>query len=106
MAKYLVEASYTADGLKGLMKDKASGRRSAVEKALASVGGKLEAMYYAFGDYDVLLICECPDHASAAAISLATSSSGLVRTKTTVLMPVEEVDKAIAKTVSFRPPGA
>ena len=106
MAKFLVEASYTADGLKGLAKDKASGRRAAVEKALAALGGKLEAMYFAFGEHDVLLICECPDSPSAAALSLAASASGLVRTKTTVLMTVEEADQALAKTVNYRPPGA
>ncbi len=42
MPKYLVEASYSADGLKGLQKDKAAGRKAAVAKAAESLGGKLE----------------------------------------------------------------
>ena len=49
MPKYLVQASYTGEGLKGLMKDKASGRKAAVSAAMASVGGSLEAMYFCFG---------------------------------------------------------
>ena len=106
MAKYLVEASYTTDGLKGLAKDKASGRRAAVQKALAGLGGNLEAMYFTFGDHDVLLICECPDNVSAAALSFVASASGLVRTKTTVLLTVEEADEALAKKLDYRPPGA
>jgi len=106
MAKFMVAASYTAEGLKGLAKDKASGRKQAVTQALAAVGGKLEAIYFAFGDMDVFLICDCPDNVSAAALSLAASASGLVRTKTTPLLTVEEVDQALAKSVAYRPPGA
>ncbi|MGH9671553.1 MAG: GYD domain-containing protein [Bryobacteraceae bacterium] len=106
MPKYMIEASYSAEGLKGLAKDKASGRRAAVEKALAGVGGKLDSMYFAFGDRDVVAICDCPDNMSAAALSMATSASGLVRTSITVLLTVEEADSALAKTVQYRPPGA
>jgi uncharacterized protein with GYD domain len=106
MAKFLVEASYTAEGLRGLAKDKASGRKAAVEKMLAALGGKLEGMYYAFGDADVYLLCDCPDNASAAALSLAASSSGAVRTKTIPLLTIEEVDKALGKNVGYKAPGA
>ena len=52
MPKYLVSASYTADGLKGLQRDKASGRRQAVTAAVEGVGGKLECVYYALGEDD------------------------------------------------------
>src|SRR5438132_1335044 len=106
MAKYLIEASYTAKGLQGLVKDKASGRQKAVTQALAALGGKVEAMYYAFGASDVYLLCECPDNVSAAALSLTASASGLVRTRTIPLLTVAEADQALSKTVSYRPPGA
>jgi uncharacterized protein with GYD domain len=105
MPKYLVEASYSADGLKGLMKDKASGRKKAVEKLLDGMGGKLEAMYYAFGDRDVILIADMPDNVSAAAVSLAASSTGLVRTRTTPLLTVEETDAALKTKVGYKGPG-
>jgi uncharacterized protein with GYD domain len=105
MAKYLIEASYTAEGLKGLAKDKASGRKAAVTKAVTSLGGKLEAVYYTFGERDVILICDCPDNASAAALSVAASASGLVRCRTTPLMTVEEADQALGKSITYRPPG-
>ncbi|HXK03295.1 MAG TPA: GYD domain-containing protein [Verrucomicrobiae bacterium] len=106
MAKYLIEGSYTAEGLRGLAKDKASGRTAAVEAAIGGLGGKLECIYYAFGENDVYLICEFPDNATAAAIGLAVGASGMVRTKTTVLLSVGEVDAALAKTVAYRAPGA
>jgi len=105
MPKYLVQASYTADGVQGLMKDKATGRKNAVSKTFKALGGKLEAMYYTFGEYDAMVIVDLPDNVSAAAISLAAASSGLVRTKTTPLLTIEETDKALARSVSYRPPG-
>ena len=106
MAKFLVSASYTSEGLRGLAKDKASGRKKVVEQALATLGGKLEVMYFAFGEADVFLVCDCPDNVSAAALGLAASASGLVRTRTTPLLTVEEADQALSKTVSYRAPGA
>lgn len=106
MPKYLIEASYTSEGLRGLMKDKASGRKAAVERAMAAVGGKLESIYYAFGDADVYVLCDCPDNVSAASISVAVTSTGLVRTKTIPLLTVEEADQALTKMINYRAPGA
>ena len=53
----------------------------------------------------MLLLCECPDYASVAALGLAASASGVVRTKTTPLLTVEELDQTIARGVNYRPPG-
>jgi uncharacterized protein with GYD domain len=105
MPKYLIQASYTAEGLKGLHKDKASGRREAISHSIAALGGKLEAMYYALGQDDVVVIADLPDTASVAALCLAASGSGLVRTHTTALMTVEETDHALKKSVDYRAPG-
>jgi uncharacterized protein with GYD domain len=105
MAKYLIEASYTAEGLKGLQKDKASGRKQAVTKLLEGLEGKLEAMYFAMGEHDVILIVDVPDVVTGAALSLGVSATGLVRTKSTALLTVEETDRALAKKVNYRAPG-
>jgi len=106
MAKYLVQAAYTAEGLKGLQKDKASGRKRAVTNAVEGLGGKVEGMYFALGKYDVLLIVDMPDVVSGAALGLRVSATGLVRTKTTSLLTIEEADRALGKTVEYRAPGA
>jgi uncharacterized protein with GYD domain len=106
MPKYLIEATYTPEGLRGVMKDKASGRKAAIEKLVSGIGGKLESMYYAFGEADVFVLFDCPDVVSAAALSLAVSASGLVRIKTIPLLTVEETDQALNKTITYRPPGA
>ena len=105
MPKYLINASYTADGLKGLQKDKASGRRAAVKSAVESLGGKVEAIFYCFGEDDAILILDLPDNVAASALSLAISASGMVKTRTTPLLSVEEVDKALATKTNYRAPG-
>jgi uncharacterized protein with GYD domain len=105
MAKYLIQATYSAEGFKGVAKDKASGRKAALEKALASVGAKLDAIYYSFGEYDVLLIVDAPDNATVAAVGVAACSTGLARTSTTPLLTVAEADQAIKKSVKYSGPG-
>jgi len=105
MAKFLVHASYTAEGTKGLLKGGASARRKAVEELLASLGGELEAFYFTFGEDDAVLIIDLPDEQAALAIGFAVRASGMVRSKTTVLVPIEEVDRAIERHVRYTPPG-
>ena len=105
MPKYMIQAAYTAEGLKGLQKDKASGRREVVNAALNALGGKLESFYFAFGDYDVVCIADAPDNTAIAALAVTVSASGLVRTKVTPLLTIEEVDKSLQKSVSYRAPG-
>jgi uncharacterized protein with GYD domain len=105
MAKYMIQAAYTADGLKGLMKDKASGRRAMVTKAVEAAGGKVESIYYSFGKADVVLIVDLPDNSTAAAFALTASASGLVRCTTTPLLTIEEADRALAKKVAYKAPG-
>jgi uncharacterized protein with GYD domain len=105
MPKYMIQAAYTPEGLRGLQKDKASGRRQAVAEALESVGGRLELMYFTLGEYDIVAIAELPDQISVTAMSIASCASGLVRTKTTPLLSVEETDHALQKHISYRLPG-
>ena len=105
MGKYLYQAVYTDEGLEGLLKEGGSKRREAVEKALKSLGGTLEAFYYSFGDTDVFAIVELPDNVSASTFSLLVTAAGGATVSTTVLITPEEVDQATKKTLDYRPPG-
>ena len=91
--------------MRGVAKEGASSRRDAVRHALESLGGELEAVYFAFGEADVYVICELPDNQSAAAMSLAGNMSDGMTAETVVLMSPLEFDAATKKHVSFRPPG-
>lgn len=106
MPRYLIEATYTSEGIKGLVRDSASGRRADIQAALKSLGGKIEAFYYAFGAADVIVIAELPDNVSAAAFGLGTSGSGAVRVRTTPLVTVEEIDQALEINLQYRAPGS
>lgn len=106
MPKYLIEATYVGEGIKGLLKEGGSSRREAVDRLLASVGGKVESFYFAFGDVDAYVVADVPDNVTAAAIALSVGASGVVKTKTTVLLTPEEVDAAAKKSPAYRAPGA
>jgi uncharacterized protein with GYD domain len=105
MAKYLIAASYTADGVKGVLKGGGTARVDAVRPMIEGLGGKLESLYFAFGDVDVYAIADLPDNVAAAAIGLAVSASGLTAAKTTVLLTPAEIDEAAKRQVDYTPPG-
>ena len=106
MPKFLIEASYTQDGVKGLQTEGGSSRREAVAQVAESVGGRLESFYFAFGDHDAYVIVDLPDNESAAAVALTVNAAGGATTKTTVLLTPDEVDAAAKRSVNYRPPGA
>ena len=105
MPKFLIQASYTADGAKGLLKEGGTKRRQAAESAIKSVGGTMDAFYFALGDNDAYVIIDAPDYATVAGASIAINASGAVRTKTVALLSPEDIDNAVKKTVSYRAPG-
>ena len=105
MPKFLFEAHYTAEGAKGVIKEGGTARRTAIDKAVTALGGKLEAFYFAFGGVDAYVIAELPDNVTAAAMALAVGQSGLASTKTVVLLTMDEADAATKKAVPYRGPG-
>jgi uncharacterized protein with GYD domain len=105
MAKFLIEATYNAEGTKGLLKEGGSSRRAAVKKAIEDLGGTLEAFYFAFGKRDGIVICDVPDTITAIAVAMAIDASGELQVKTTPLITAEEVDAACHKAVHYRAPG-
>jgi uncharacterized protein with GYD domain len=106
VARYLFQGSYSVDGIKGVLKEGGTSRRTAVEAAVKSVGGKVEAFYYGFGDTDVYVIVDGVDNVGAAAFSMGVASTGALHSlKTTVLLTPEEIDQAGKKALSYRAPG-
>jgi uncharacterized protein with GYD domain len=106
MPKYLFQAKYTTEGIQGLVRDSASGRRADVQAAVKALGGNVEAFYYAFGDDDVVAIVDLPDNIKAVALGLTTTGSGAARVRTTPLLTVEDVDEALEIKTQYRAPGA
>ena len=105
MPKYLFQVNYVGDGVKGLLKDGGSKRRAVTKKLFESVGGSLEAFYYAFGDTDLYIIADFPNHAAVTACVLNVNAAGSAAVKTTVLLTPEEVDAAGKLKPTYSPPG-
>lgn len=106
MPNYLIEARYVGTGIEGLLREGGSRRRVAIDELFKSVGGSVEAFYYAFGDKDVIIIGTLPDNATAAALAYKVNASGAVDCRTIVLMTPEEIDTVVAKSSRYRAPGA
>jgi uncharacterized protein with GYD domain len=92
MPRFLIKGNYTAEGMNGLKKDKASGREKAVAAACEAQGGKLEALYFALGEDDVFVVVDMPSHVQAAALCVAVGASGMLSTRTVPLLTVAEMD--------------
>ena len=105
MPKYLFEADYLSEGINGLLKEGGTRRRAAVDELFKSLGGTVEAFYYAFGDEDVFIIGDLPDNASAAALTIRVNAAGVTTCKMTALITPQEIDEAVKKTSTYRPPG-
>ena len=105
MAKYLMQASYSAEGVRGLIQGGGSSRVAAVEALVQQMGGSVESMYFSFGDSDVICICDVADNVSPTALSLAVNASGVINAKVTPLITPGELDAASKKVPSYTPPG-
>jgi uncharacterized protein with GYD domain len=106
MAHYLIQASYNNEAVSELVKNPQD-RLAAVRPVVERMGGRIEALYFAFGDHDIVAIGEFPDNVSMAALSMAISSTGAFKNfNMTVLLTMEEAVEAMSKagTVGYRPP--
>lgn len=106
-ARYMYQVSYTDQAWSDLV-TKPVDRIEAIRPAVRKLGGKIETAYFAFGDYDVVVIVSMPDNVSAAAMSIAASAGGSVKSiKTTPLMTIREGMQAMrqAKKAGYTPTG-
>jgi uncharacterized protein with GYD domain len=106
MPKYLFEASYTTEGVKGVASKGGTARRDAIQQMFEASGGTMEGFYFAFGDSDAYVFGELPDNEAATAIALSVNQSGGATVKTVVLLTPDEVDAAAKASVDYRPPGS
>jgi uncharacterized protein with GYD domain len=107
MPKYLVKASYSPDGTRGVISGGGgTARVEAIRELLESVGGSVESFYFAFGGSDAYVTVDAPDNAALAAVSMTIGAAGAVSAiETVVLLTAEEIDEAARRTPHYRPPG-
>jgi len=106
MAYYLFQIAYTPEAWAAQLKNP----RDVSERTrgtLENLGGRLVGNWYAFGEYDLVSICEFPDNVSAASIALTVSAGGAAKAiKTTPLMTIEEGLEAMRRAggADYQPP--
>ena len=105
MPKYMIAARYSTSGMQGLKTEGGSSRRDVITKSAESIGGKLEAFYFAFGETDVVVIFDAPDNVAAARLAVTVGATGSVSLVTTPLLTPEEMDEAVKGDVDYRKPG-
>jgi uncharacterized protein with GYD domain len=105
MPKYLFEAKYTPEGVRGIKEAGAASRATAVNDMATALGGGLDSFYFAFGDVDAYVIVDLPDDEAAAAAAFTVGASAATQLKTVKLLTLDEADAAIARSVDYRPPG-
>ena len=106
MPKYLYKVSYSADGMRGVMKEGAASRADFIGKLVSNLGGRMESFHFAFGETDVYVINELPDDATAAAVAMAVGAAGTGSIETVKLLTPDEVDAARAIDTGYRAPGS
>jgi uncharacterized protein with GYD domain len=106
MPKYLIQASYTPEGVEGVRTKGGTSRRDAVADTTKSLGGELESFYFGFGDHDAYVVVDLPDNEAAAAVALTVNAAGGASAHTVVLLTPEQVDEAAKRSVDYRPPGS
>ena len=106
MPKYMWKVSYSADGVRGIVKQGAVDRAAQIGQITAANGGTVESFYFAFGDTDVYVIADLPGDTTAAAIALAVGASGTGAIETVKLHTPAEVDEARGMQTGYVPPGA
>jgi uncharacterized protein with GYD domain len=107
MAYYLWQIAYTTESWAAQLKNPKD-RTALVRPVAEKLGGKLIDAWFAFGEYDVVVILEMPDNVTAAAMVLAATTAGHIKaSKTTPLIPIADGLEAMKKaaTVTYPVPG-
>ena len=106
MPKYMIKASYSTEGIKGVMAKGGTSRVDAIRKLAAGVGGSLESCYFAFGSDDVYAVVDAPSDEAMAAVAGTVSSTGALSSyETVVLLTADQLDAAANMSVDYTPPG-
>ena len=106
MPRYMFIANYSSGGAKGVLDKGGTARRTAIEKSVADLGGRLETFDFAFGGDDVYTIAELSDNMAAASLALTVNADGRASVRTVVLLTPEEVDAAAHRSVVYSGPGS
>jgi uncharacterized protein with GYD domain len=97
MATYILLASYTEQGIKGI-KDTVK-RTDAVKELAKKAGCTMKESYWTLGAYDVVAVFEAPDDETMTAFALSVAKLGNVKTQTMRAFSSKDMSGILAKMV-------
>jgi uncharacterized protein with GYD domain len=90
MAQFLFQVAYTSDSWAAQVREHGNVLER-IQPLLDGCKGSVTGCFYAFGDYDLVLLANFPGGEEAAAFSLAATAGGSVKSiKTTPLLSVDQ----------------
>jgi uncharacterized protein with GYD domain len=97
MPLFLTQVAYNENAWQAFVNNPQN-RLDALRPVMEKLNGRIVNAYFAFGDYDFIVISEFKDNISAAALAIAASAGGAVKSiKTTPLMEAAEGAEAIKR---------
>ena len=104
MSVYMIQASYTPQAW-AAMTNKPEHREQIFRSLCEQAGVKYVGSYYCFGEYDVIAFYDAPDATTAAAVSVAVTAAGHLKSaKTTPLLTDTEGFEVMKKAGSLKVP--
>ena len=97
MATYILLATYTEQGIKGI-KDTVK-RTDTVKELARKAGATMKESYWTLGAFDVVGVFEAPDDETMTALSLSVAKLGNVKTQTLRAFSGKEMAGIIGKMV-------
>lgn len=102
--KYFFHATFTADGMKNLQRQSATGFKAGVARFFGSAGGNLESWYFDYADGSAYGFVDYPDEIAAATAQASVNAAGFARVTYNPVLSAEDTDKALAKSSAVQPP--
>lgn len=106
MARFLFTATYTVEGINGLMKEGGTRRVEVIQALVENTGGRMESFDFALGTHDAYVICDLPDQQTAVALAATIRAAGGLDTRVNPLLTPADMDEALRMRMAYRPPGA
>lgn len=95
MANYIVLASFTDQGIKGVKET--NKRAKGFRDAAKGMGCSIKDIYWTMGQHDVVLTMEGPDDETVAALMFKVGGLGNLKSQTLRAFSEKEIDSITAK---------
>ena len=95
MATYCILGSFTEQGVRNAKES--PNRAEAFKETARKSGATVKDLYWAQGQYDVVIILEAPDDLAVTSLALSVGAQGNIRTQTLRLFSAADMKSILGK---------